>query len=124
MTKKTIHIVLALVLNLALTGVVIHKHFSCMDINDVSLFTEAQSCCADGCEACEDVTESFRLNTNFLISQVPHTVPSVIDLPFFIPAFDADLAQATSATILFPIYFPSGSLPDISPQALLQIFRC
>ncbi len=124
MTKKAIHIIISLIFNLALTGVVVHTHYSCMNMDDMAVFHDAQSCCTDGCEQCEDVTEAFRLDTNFLISQALHIVPSVINLPFLIPAFDADLAQTTPASIPSTVNFPSGSLPDISPQALLQIFRC
>ncbi len=124
MTNKAIHIIIAVILNLALTGVVVHKHYSCMGMDKVAVFEEAQSCCTDGCNECKDVTEAFRLDIDFLISQVPVFATAVIDLSFFAPASETFVTNTAPAHIFFPFNFLSGFLPDISPQAFLQTFRC
>ncbi len=95
-----------------------------MGNNDVAIFHEAESCCSDGCDACQDITEAFRLDTNFLISQVLSTLPSVVDLTFFTPAFDSDLAQVKITSVIYSFKAPPEALTEISPQALLQTFRC
>ncbi len=113
-----------MVLNLALTGIVVHKHYSCMGIDDIAIFHQAESCCSDGCEACQDITESFRLEANFLVTPVLMTLPSVLELPFFAPAFDSCLIQDSPATVVYSFKAPPGPFPEESPQALLQTFRC
>ncbi len=122
MAKKALHIILVLVLNLALAGVVVHKHYSHGQLFDVAMYHHADSCCEVPCSCCDDEAQVYQLMPDFLKS---HTdIPDVLTLDLWIPAFLlVDLEIFKLPNFQIPSFL-SDVGPPLNVQAWLQVFRC
>jgi len=85
--KKAINILVSIVFLISFIGVQVHKHYSHGELYSVAVYAEAENCCEDmeTCDmtnmsasgehqkqddcSCKDETETFKLNTNFVVSE-------------------------------------------------------
>jgi len=85
--KKAINILVSIVFLMSFIGVQVHKHYSHGKLYSIAVYAEAESCCEnmENCEmtnmsascehqkqddcSCKDETETFKLNTNFVVSE-------------------------------------------------------
>ena len=67
--KQLIHIVFAgfLVLSIS-TGFTLHYHYCCGELQSVGLFFPPKPCCDEMSDCCHDESESFQLDSDFLIT--------------------------------------------------------
>ena len=88
--KKVSHIIITLFLLVSTTGITISKHYSMGELYDASFIGEADRCCSEPCDCCEDEFEFYRLEVEFVGSDVQFSfneVPSV-DLLIITVLFD------------------------------------
>ena len=70
MLRKSIHIIISLVLLVSTTGLTISKHYSMGQLFDVSYIGEADHCCPVPCDCCQDDFEFHKLEVEFVGSDV------------------------------------------------------
>jgi hypothetical protein len=122
--KNISNILVSLILLVATTGIVVNKHYSAGKLFSVSLYAEAESCCADGdlCGCCDVETDVAQLKTEFQASTQSCPQITAIDLftaPVTLP--EIPNVSASSHTLL-----PGNHSPPIhsaTTTSLLQVFR-
>lgn len=119
--KKTLNIIISLLLLVSTSGIIINKHYSGDELFSTALFVEAESCCETSCchhqdkNSCSEESDFYKLSTDF-------TVPESSDhgrfeletaLPFFVPAF-------AGSPLAFHDAFSHFRLPPLRPPPLQQ----
>jgi len=114
---------------LSTTGVAVSKHYSGDKLFDVSIWGEAESCCAPGCDCCETDFEYIHISDNF---EVPPTKDIQITILDLLQNFNFDITSfylVTKANCIKSIQKNNCLREDIiSPPsdtpAITQNFRC
>lgn len=114
-----------MILLISTTGVSLSKHYSGGILYSVSVIGDAESCCEIPCDCCNDETDFFVLNVDYIISIFDYPQIQSIDL-----IGDSNFLLNTLDN--FGIF--SGNnfkfYPDISPPkqinhlSFFQSFRC
>ena len=68
MIRKISHIFIVAILLISTTGVTLSMHYSGNKLYSVSIFGEANSCCEVPCDCCNDVSDQYKLDTDYLLS--------------------------------------------------------
>ncbi|MCF6171338.1 MAG: hypothetical protein L3J66_10210 [Bacteroidales bacterium] len=79
MLKKSLHIAMALLLMVSITGLTIHKHYCGDELTSVSLFEDASDCQESSCAHCEDVSVSCKIDVDILSADAQN-IPENIQL--------------------------------------------
>ena len=66
--KKFGHIIMILLLLISTAGVSINKHYSGGELFSTAIFIEADSCCETPCGCCDEKSEFFKVEADFLTS--------------------------------------------------------
>ena len=66
MVRKILHIAMALLLMVSITGFTLHKHYCGDELTGLALYMDANDCSENSCSHCEDVTVSCRLDVDLL----------------------------------------------------------
>ncbi len=111
MVKKTIHILVIVLLLISTIGVTINKHYSDGELFSIALFGEAESCCEGPCDCCSDETEHYQINVDFLQSNISNFDLLFSNIILFI-------INDVSTDKITPFQF----VDDISPTKLSNIF--
>lgn len=81
MLRKTLHIILTVLLLTATTGVAVSGHYCGESLVSVSLYTDAEKCCDDiSDDCCKDAFEYFQLDQEFLITVIHFEIDKLTDL--------------------------------------------
>ena len=70
MIKRSVNIILIVLILVSTIGVVINKHYSGGKLFSVSVYSEAASCCEEPCDCCTDESEFYQLDIDKNISQI------------------------------------------------------
>lgn len=103
MLKSVLHIAVSLLLLIATTGFSITRHYCHDNLMSVVLGTEADSCCDGPCDCCHDESEHFRLDNEFVSSEMPDLQAKVLPVAF----------SNITAFSLFAVHFFQ---PDVKPE--------
>lgn len=66
--KKILHISFAFVFTVLTVGITINKHYSGGELFSVALYGEADSCCDEPCECCDDESNTIQFIADYLSS--------------------------------------------------------
>lgn len=124
MLKRLLHIAMALLLMISITGLTIHKHYCHGELTGLSVFVDANHCCEASCTHCKDVTVSNHLDVDLFSANV-QAVPENIQLS--ISSFE--MLPAVLPEILPCIQHLTRSTKtcchvDLHGIPMLQSFRC
>jgi len=124
MLKKSLHIAMALLLMVSITGLTIHKHYCGDELTSISIFVDTSDCQESSCAHCEDETLSCKMDVDLLSAdaqELPENTPlqiAVAILPQSILLTEPSVVQ--SAQLLVNKPFQAG----LHGIAMLQSFRC
>ena len=124
MLRLTSHIILSFLLLTSTIGLAVSKHYCGGEVETVSLFTDAESCCdMDGC--CHNEHDFFQVKTDFAAAQIidaPQTVST--DLLFAQVFFMLNDWQTESETEIPFSYIEISPVQEGSTTlALHQVYR-
>ncbi|MCF8232937.1 MAG: hypothetical protein K9J27_12195 [Bacteroidales bacterium] len=81
MLRKTLHIIFAVLLLTATTGVAVSGHYCGETLVSVSLYSDAKECCDDiSDDCCKNAFEYFQLDQEFLITVINFEIDKFPDL--------------------------------------------
>jgi hypothetical protein len=66
--KKILHISFAFVFTVLTVGITINKHYSDGKLFSVALYGEAEACCDEPCECCDDESNIIQFTADYLFS--------------------------------------------------------
>ena len=81
MLRKAGHIILGFIIVVVTMGVTINKHYSEGNLYSISLFFEAESCCERACDCCSDESQTYKIDDNFLITNISQ--PEIASVQLF-----------------------------------------
>jgi len=122
--KNISNILVSFILLVATTGIVVNKHYSAGKLFSVSLYAEAESCCADGdlCGCCDVETQVAQLKTDFQASS--QTCPQITAIDLF--TSPVTLPEIPNVSADSYILLPDNHSPPFysgKTTSLLQVFR-
>lgn len=124
MLRKLLHISIALLLLISVSGFTIHKHY-CHDVlTGVSVFFDVDNCCESSCAHCKNETISCRLDLDILSSNaqnIPEKIQSSIFLYGLIQTRIIFTPELSSSILTPKREIKSNSMDG---NAMLQSFRC
>jgi hypothetical protein len=129
MFKKTVHIIMIVLLLFSTTGVTFYKHYCGNSLISESIGHEPKKCCGDACKACHNESKTYKLSENYEANDnIPALKAGLKNIFVNIP-----LSFVLSFTITDPYrdknLLSRYQIIDISPFltgdyfALLQVFR-
>src|SRR5690554_2125540 len=104
MFRNVSHIVLALLLLSATTGMAVSKHFCGDFLISTSLYTEAETCCDDG-NCCQNETIFYQVDEDF-VTPVFSQLPDVNDIDLFqetLNIFNVLFIPASASVSFLPV---------------------
>jgi len=124
MLKKSLHIAMALLLMISITGLTIHKHYCGDELTNISIFVNTSDCQENSCAHCEDETlickidvDLFSANTQELPENTSFEI-EVIITPQSTLLIEPLPVQSAQSLVNKP--FQTG----LHGIAMLQSFRC
>ena len=92
MLKKSVHIIISLILLVSTSGLTISRHYSMGKLFDVSLIGEADHCCTVPCDCCKDEFEFHKLEVEFVGSDIHVSFDEIPTLDLLVSTllFDVD----------------------------------
>jgi hypothetical protein len=118
MLRNVSHIVLALLLLSATTGMAVSKHFCDDFLISISLYTEAETCCNDG-NCCHNESTFYQLDEDFSIPASAQ-IPQIIDFKLFAFIVEPSL-EIFGDKIEKPFYTEREPLPPPNIQTVLSL---
>ena len=124
MLKKALHIAMALLLMISITGLTIHKHYCGDELTNVSIFVDTSDCQESSCAHCEDETINCKMDVDIFsadVLELPENTPLqivVVILPQSILLVEPSTNQPVQS--LVNKSFQAG----VHGIAMLQSFRC
>ena len=120
--KKFSHIILILLLLVSTAGVTINKHYSGGDLFSTALFVEADSCCEIPCGCCDESSDTFKIEAEYLASTFELSEVAQFELLFISLTALMQSAQTSASTSskLIGDFSPPPS-PDLC--VINQVFR-
>ena len=120
MIKRISHIVVAALLLFATTGMTVHQHYCQGSLVETSIFHELDFCCGEGADCCNNESETFQLDEDFVyFVQLIDYNDVVIELPILEPLFTGHLEVQRKPLSNYKILHP----PDLGTVlARLQVF--
>lgn len=105
-----------------LFGWQVNKHYSGGELFDIKLFVQAESCCEDNCDCCDDTTDIYQLDTDHAGGQQLKVETPVFDLQILF----VDVQLHEPHVEFFQSYDvrPPPMLVENHSAAFLQSFRC
>lgn len=125
MLRKISHIILALFLLAATTGVTFSMHYCGGELVSTSIYKEAESCCDGPCDCCHDETLHFQVEDDF-VSPVQVTNIQSVELDVLFPLLFALNFDLSADEEIAPVAFYDSSPPPTihTRLALLQTYLC
>lgn len=119
-TKKFGHIILVVLLLISTAGVTVNKHYSSGELFSTAFFVEAESCCEIPCDCCDESSEIFKLDADYLASAYELFEIAQFDLLFAFLAVPELIETATSFANTYLIEDTPPPKPDLC--ILNQVF--
>ena len=124
MVRKILHIAMALLLMVSITGFTLHKHYCGDELTGLALYMDANDCSENSCAHCEDVTVSNRLDVDLLsvyAQNIPENTQSEITAIELLPTGILTIHKPFQSTLVAERVTDHSSRHGIS---MLQSFLC
>ena len=125
MVKQTLHIALAFLLLVSVTGLTLHKHYCGDELTGIAVFMDSNDCHESSCTHCKDETVSCRLDLDRLSSDV-QDIPEINELKIsVIELLTKDFLTNSIPVQSFLIPVRENShISSLHGIPMLQSFRC
>ena len=125
MVRQILHIALAILLLVSITGLTVHRHYCGDALTGTALFADAGGCQEDSCDHCKDETVNCRLDVDLFgadAQDIPETnVLNISVTDLLTASADAGISSFQDILANRTEQGPSFSFRGIP---MLQSFRC
>jgi hypothetical protein len=110
MLRKIIHTSIVVLLLISTMGVTMYRHYCSGYLMSKSIGFPAKKCCNDGCKACHNESQTFKITDNFEANSSSHKFKAEVK----------KILDNLSLAFIF-INIPSNSYPDNNLFTLIKI---
>ncbi len=123
MLKKTGYYIMTFLLLLSVIGITVNKHYSGNKLFSVSVFSEADSCCDDPCDCCNNTSETYNLTDSFFKTDFEsNTKPIIFNFAGYIVSTNNNIPCLSESCVFSSTNKNTEYILNSSP-AYLQNFR-